>query len=524
MTSGIGAGGPGLNPGKLKRLYPRFCTSITFPEVDIENIPLRSEMWLVRMIEDVYDEAMSDCSKNNITNRTVRRSVLDLGSMDAFPFVAKRLLQRRYSVLECMQAMMLEFLVTLHHYMDKELKVLHSHMSPYAAVMNNMVNGRRTTVFAKFLSEEYDLSYVALYLHSRESAQTHLNIRFAHLVAPRIWMDIIEEDLENESRPFDTTGDQQADRHDENLRGEYVATNFKHMHTRATDNATKQLKLPKPPKPVSARYVEDESNAHLMAKGTPLKLPKFMVFSQDTSLSEVALASIDVLALPLLFADLFIGFATDTKVYFAEKLIETTAKYTYTTALQLNEYPVPVYFLVSQQQKQQQSTEEIFRTEEEVAAQQASLPSAPNGPISSSVRPSTNSKQYYSTVEEVITSNIYRDYVTHIPLSILFHTLIDEWKKIPASAKDRFMGREEATEQLRMLNVIYDKDSQMLKEIAESIRLAQVELSLCVSNLLKLEKNQRRLERKWNDDQASGKDLDELTVVRVAVAEGTAAK
>jgi hypothetical protein len=627
-----------LTAGKLKRLYPRFCgvvngLAVNFPdELTLDAIPLRSEIWLLKLIEDAYDECNEDCSKNNLVNvRSVKKAVLDLGSMDAFPICVRRLLQRRFSVLEVMQAMMLEFLVTLHHYLDREVKVLHEHLQPFAGtsqsatspqVIDHVLNGKRITMFAKFLSEEYDLSYVALYLHCRESMQAHFNVRFTSLVTPRIWTDIlVEEDLEN--------------------------TN------------TQTLSLAQAG----------------VTKATPVKLPKLMSLLQDAPVKEVGLPAVDIHTLALLFQAVFVGFSSDTKVYLADRAVETVSKHIFQTKEQHGEFPMSVFFMVQQQMllPQAQSQGQITNRERQKsrkASRSSKRKQSAADSINSNNRPDTANVEIdlfsnnvidvndndeadndidnidddnYQLADEFVTSNSFRAVRTsspsmslstaqqqelqllfsgyqiparpqqeteeeqeqtqdqekeqrqeqqssqkamiggvtgrrrlmpttleevinnnpykltrkltvtgantlantrsispthsrtqqkhteetpaapsqyfHVPLHLLLMTIIDEWKKVPTDAKDKFIGRDETTEQLRVLNVIYDKDSLMVKELAESIRLANVELSVCTSNCAKLEKQMRRLERKWADDQATQEDMDELTSVRVAVTE-----
>ena len=67
----------------------------------------------------------------------------------------------------------------------------------------------------------------------------------------------------------------------------------------------------------------------------------------------------------------------------------------------------------------------------------------------------------------------------------LFWAIMDEWKKVPTDAKDNFIGRDETTEQLRVLNVIYDNN------IPKNFKKQEIEIIKITKNLKKNDINFR---------------------------------
>ena len=50
------------------------------------------------------------------------------------------------------------------------------------------IDGDRCALFSKFLSEEFDISYVAIFLHTRVVVQQELNIRLTDANQPKLWV------------------------------------------------------------------------------------------------------------------------------------------------------------------------------------------------------------------------------------------------------------------------------------------------------------------------------------------------
>ncbi len=79
----------------MKRRYPRFCEGMNFSD-DIRDYKIRSDLWLVRLIEECYDATSAECSKPVSSIRARQRFNLDLGAMDSFPHSVRRYIAQKY--------------------------------------------------------------------------------------------------------------------------------------------------------------------------------------------------------------------------------------------------------------------------------------------------------------------------------------------------------------------------------------------------------------------------------------------
>jgi hypothetical protein len=95
----------------LRRRYPRLCQRIKFRDNNFdEKTYIRSDIWMMKLMEDCYDEAMlSSCRKGSSKIKKV--GGLDLGGMDSFPLVVQRFLAQTYSVLKVRERVCLEILI-----------------------------------------------------------------------------------------------------------------------------------------------------------------------------------------------------------------------------------------------------------------------------------------------------------------------------------------------------------------------------------------------------------------------------
>jgi hypothetical protein len=81
--------------GKLVRKYPRLCSN--FSNVKLKcDLERKSDLWMVKFMEDCYNDAFAACFKEVSKGRRRKRCGLELGSMDAFPLVVQRLISRVY--------------------------------------------------------------------------------------------------------------------------------------------------------------------------------------------------------------------------------------------------------------------------------------------------------------------------------------------------------------------------------------------------------------------------------------------
>ena len=80
---------------KLVRKYPRLCSNVTDVKIKVD-LERRSDLWMIKLMEDCYNDAFSACFKQVSMGRRRKRCGLELGGMDAFPLVVQRFISRVY--------------------------------------------------------------------------------------------------------------------------------------------------------------------------------------------------------------------------------------------------------------------------------------------------------------------------------------------------------------------------------------------------------------------------------------------
>ena len=62
----------------LTLMYPRFCSKLGLTEKDLSATQHRSDIWTIRLMEQIYDEAMGECCKYVAPERRRKRCGLFL--------------------------------------------------------------------------------------------------------------------------------------------------------------------------------------------------------------------------------------------------------------------------------------------------------------------------------------------------------------------------------------------------------------------------------------------------------------
>ena len=78
----------------LRKRYPRFCLQLKLKDFDAAVAAPKSDIWIVRLMEECYDDAYSSFHKNVSATRKRKRFGLDFGGLDAFPLIVRRLISR----------------------------------------------------------------------------------------------------------------------------------------------------------------------------------------------------------------------------------------------------------------------------------------------------------------------------------------------------------------------------------------------------------------------------------------------
>lgn len=537
---------------RFHRKYPRLCEALTFTDEDIARVnpTQRSDYWMTRFMEDCYDEAYIVCSTPVSTESKWRlRNGLDLGSMESFPMVVDRLLHTRYSVLELHTQMCLEFLCAL----ERLLAV--SEGSHIDALPDNALavqergeyvhDGERAQMFSKFLSEEYDVDYLAMFLFTREVVQTAFRFRLRDLTQARIWLDDsaeAEEQLEERNlscAQFTYYRVQQRTRTSEGQAqlgtkrriawsaetmtltaklDAQIGANKRAAKRRAleglTDTATSPSQLQskrntartassssakaRPSSPLTSSPVRkarqtaasdratnrsstaDANNKMAVTdklhpeqegrKVVPVTLPNNWHFLHDLTLPEAPLIGFDTGLVSVLCMHLLPGTPQTVRTYLTDRMIKLTRDAILETTTAITS----------------------------LATNTAVLDAT--GRVS------------VSTAKAAVAQD---KVVRVIPLYILLKALCLEWKKLSLETKVSFIESGAGSASLKSLNVIYDNNNEMMRNLDEEILEVRKTLGGVVARMLTLEKTVRRLDRRRLADTVTADELISLEDARV---------
>lgn len=175
-----------LSSKRFSKKYPRYCSSLNFNDEELKAIEPRSDPWISKFIEICFDEALHAFNTPATHGRQVFYEDLNVGSLDAFPLLVQRIIGQFYSVLEIKKRVSLEVLYTI------ELLIEKSEFGRYKATYSDSVvrfDGGKALLFSRFMSEEYDVDVLAMFLYAREVIQLQLGRRLKDTNPSRIWVD-----------------------------------------------------------------------------------------------------------------------------------------------------------------------------------------------------------------------------------------------------------------------------------------------------------------------------------------------
>ena len=458
---------------KYRRRFPRLCNTINLklsPEIPpLHLLESRSDNWMVRFMEECYDEALAFIAKPISDTRRRKRCGLDLGALDAFPLVVERWITRTYSTLELRQRMTIEILLTLDSIAKMgELanmagtfgkdanKVEGGGSSKKSTLIQDSIkaditiDGGRAQLFQRFLAEELDLDYLAMFLLSRERVQKCLGFHF------------------KEVNPV--AQNQVTHRYADPPAGALTANAYM---TRQDD-----VKYGKFGESVSfgpdvhgATFVGVAEGAK--TKVMPLELPKHMDYIMDVTMPNTPLVALKSERLQWLMEQVApSGLMPVQRDYFVSRVLQTADKLLQASNKRL-EMLLPLH---------------------------AELPLECN----------------------VNGQGILINGERHVHIYSILQAVCQEWKEVPPEAKGSFSVSGTVAGNLKELNMLYDNDNAIMKAFAKKIKDAVQERSDCTSKLMKLDKQRRRLERKWNHGLTTDAELDTLKDIRSDITEYTA--
>ena len=347
----------------------------------------------------------------------------------------------------------------------------------------------RVNTFSKFLSEEWDLDVLALYLHNRDILQSNFGVKFREIAMqgirtpddlfdyPQKLRDIVQTQLKakdsygadtllkpvlppvpssnhHESRPLSAnlSWSPQPEEGPYLIRSESVGTYFdKNPSAEAISKKRKKRKTLKP------LYCTETKE-----KVVPIALPPTLYFIADAGLPEAPSVSFHSRTLPLCC-----------------------------------ELVLPKCSMKVRKRLSARVLLGIRKRLEAVA------PLQPGGPR-------------LSLSEDDLL----------VPFSILLYTICEEWRLMPQELREKFGSVGQAAIGLEKLNNIYAENNTALKERLEEIRQTEMMLSQCKATIITLQKKIRRLERRWkqNRKHATDEELENLQKIRLAVTEEEARK
>lgn len=351
----------------------------------------------------------------------------------------------------------------------------------------------RVTIFSKFLAEEWDLDYLALYLNNRDLLQRYFNVKFHQLTV---------QGVKAAEDPFD---------YPDKLRG-ILLSQQRINDEFAPKNSMRPLQADVPALPPVPDSAHPLSPAVGSAKGnryledtTPLKRSK----SQGSYLG---------------------GLAHGQDGGSSQRRKRLTLKPLYVTETTEKIVPVALppslYFVPDAGLPETPSL--AFHKSSLPVCCEVCLPRC-HSKLRKFLgnRVTLGVKRRLEAVAPIIPEEHELNIDTEkllIPISVFLYVICEEWRSMPVELREKFGSVGQAAMSLEKLNDVYSQSCFAQKERLEEIKHTEVLLSQCKSILITLEKKIRRLERRWKESRnhATNEELEALQDLRVKVSEETA--
>jgi hypothetical protein len=528
---------------RFHRKYPRLCESLRFTDNDIVavNTVARSDFWMARFIEDCYDEAYTVCNTQVSQETKWRlRNGLDLGSMESFPKVVDRLLHIRYSTLEVRTQICLEFLCGLERLLavsevsrTAELPITASAVQERG---EQVYDGQRAQLFSKFLSEEYDLDYLAMFLHTRETVQSVFQFKLREVNQARIWLDDsveAEEDLAERGVGLSATTYYRVQQRAQSTDGaKYTQrqTGGKRKIAWSAETMTLTAKLDAQigtrkaaRRSRSAAAGAQESGAVVDVTQSPTKRRSTSVAVGTTTKGQLGHSTGQ--AEPAAALDKNNMTIADKlhPSHEGRKVVPVTLpnNWHFLHDLTLPEAPLVGFDTAlisvlcmhllpgtSQSVRTYLTDRVVTATREAIMDTTSAITSlaADASVVDATGRVSLSTARAAYAKEKV---------VRVIPLYVLLKTLCLEWKKLSLETKVSFIESGAGAASLKSLNAIYENNSELMRNLDATILDVQKALGVVAGRVLALEKIVRRLDRRRMGDTVTSDELVTLEEARV---------
>lgn len=437
----------------LCKRYPRFCEGLNFKH-DMSCYKSRSDIWLVRIMEESYDAVMHECTKKVSSNRVRHRYNLDLGALDSFPQSVKRYISQKYrsvfdsllshyslsvfSILNILPQICMEILLAIDRVFSLSDKVCMHRQIDEGVVCDS----GRVLLFSAFLSEELNVDRLAAYLQTRQIAQEAAGFLLKDVIA--------------------------------------------------------YMQHPTPISPSSSKNSLGDDDSDLVerldsTKICPLKLPFHLRIMKDASMPEAPLLAVDLRTLTVICHRIAPNSAAKSTKYLVRKIL----------------------FWVNTLIQRKSS---IFRMLEYL-------------------REDTDSFQRCQFDGSII------DGLRVVPVHVVIWAISTEFgyykgdQRVSVAETLHGDGPKEVTtsdQGLAALNRLYDNNRALLNGLDAEINQAELNFSVLKAKILDIEKQIRRIERKWKEYQPNldlrgiqaraaeenkGYDLKELSQLKMLLLE-----
>lgn len=378
------------------------------------------------------------------------------GAMDAFPLVAERYLSNKYSVLEIRRKVTLELLFSLSKCLDVEKRNAGNNDCKFSAV------SFRARIFSNFLSEEWDLDCLAIFLHFRASFQSYCKISFAELAAMYPDSDPLEERVKmvTTTVPPMTAAAATATfgASSESFTG--LSTLSKSSTIGSTSKKASKKQIAK------TLSLEKKKIVAVTLPELACKLQqKSLYFLPELAYPGAPLVALDLAMLPTMCLLFFPNASLKLRTFFADTILHSS----------------------------------LTEVQDALKAAFVDLSAV-------------------SDLADKIGFKVEGKIV--VPIYTVLQLLCSEFhfgKKADPEAVN--LTVKEGNESLRQLNTLYDKNCAVSKEIEKDEKSARIDLANCNTEILKIEKTKRRLERMWDDNVADSETQDEIARLRVLETE-----
>eukprot|EP01036_Dinobryon_divergens_P024327 gene24327-32765_t len=450
---------------RMRKKYPRFSAAFGFNDALLNGfdefhgrymVSPRSDVWLARFMEDCYEEAFAACDCLVSCERWRLKNGLDLGSLDAFPLLVQRFIHKRFSVMEVRERVCVELLLTLELQMEASvrLRVVSSAQEIQQLILDKDLEGQgdvynadRALTFSRFLSEDYDIDFLALYLQARNALQVRvLKIKLRHCIQERIWRGDSEVKADGERGLGRTaTGEAKV------AKGRKAHLLREVLLTRTAEDVPTAIAAGDSKKKTNAKSqrtagVALSSSAELALEGkkvVPVSLPQLWHYAADLVMPESPLIAFEEGALGAVLLQLLPGLAAALRRYIHSNLLQHCRRH-------------------------------IARA----------APAPAESPLL-------------------------------VPVALFLSFLCAEWKKVPLSSKLSALSTvSRASDSLRSLKDIYDRDCEMANAAEAAVVAAQVKLTEAQARQMQLDKALRRVERKWTAGVATEAELEKIQSLR----------